>query len=286
MRTLFLFVLLSTAVPAAADFDAFAYRRSSGPVAVAAEIQALKASLGKHRPDPDRSERLMRLTLALSARCPAAYRASLERVIAERRRISQEERQILEGPLTTEWLNSRWMNSMSSAGDPFARELFRRTFADQHHAETPLEGAEAEALRYLLAVDEAELIRANAQWLEQAIAANGWFDISRYGAEASQAAWLLVQHADYDPGWQRSVLALLEPKTRTGDFQPKYYAYLDDRVAVNSGRPQRFGTQGRCVGKDDWQPLAVADPAKLDERRASVGLEPMAEYRARFTCRG
>jgi hypothetical protein len=287
MRMLLLSIALSTAAPgAAADLDAFAYRQSVGPVAAGAEIEALKASLDKHRPDAERSERLARLTLALETRSAAGYRASLRRVLAERHRIAELERRILEGPFTTEWLNSRWMNSVYSTRDPLARELFRRTFADQHHAETALAGREAEALRLLAVVDEAELIRANSEWLRQAIARNGWFDISRYGREASQGAWLLVQHSDYDPEWQRSVLAMLEPKTRTGDFQPDYYAYLEDRVAVNSDRPQRFGTQGRCVGKDDWQPLPVSEPDKLDERRAAVGLEPIAKYRARFACRG
>lgn len=287
MRILILLVALclASAPAAAAELDGFAYRQSHGRAALVAETEALERSLDKHLPDAASSERLARLTLALDADSPADYRASLARVLAERRRVVELERRMLEGPFATEWLNSRWMNSVYTTRDELARTLFRRTFADQYHAETSLEGEELKALRYLLAVDDGDMTRANEDWLRSAIAKNGWFDISRYGAEASQAAWLLVQHADHDPAWQRSVLTMLEPKTRNGDFQPNYYAYLKDRVAVNAGEPQYFGTQGHCVGKGDWQPFPVAEPEKLDERRASAGLEPIAKYRARFGCR-
>jgi hypothetical protein len=278
-------MLLSFLALLAAEPDSFAYREARGPVAVRAEVEAIQESLDKHRPDPGRSDRLARLVLALEAPSRTAYRKSLARVLRERRRIAEAERRMLEGPFETMWLNSRWMNSAVTARDPLARELFRRTFVDQDQTQTPLESSERKALEFLLRVDRAERIRSNSEWLRAAIARNGWFDISRYGPEASQAAWLLVQHSDYDPSWQRSVLAMLEPKVRTGDFQPNYYAYLEDRVAVNAGEAQSFGTQGRCVGKGDWQPFPPKDPTRLDERRASVGLEPIAKYRARFNCR-
>ena len=46
--------------------------------------------------------------------------------------------------------------------------------------------------------------------------------------------------------------------------------------------PQRYGTQGHCTGAGTWEPWPCEDPARLDERRASVGLEPEAAYIARF----
>ena len=128
------------------------------------------------------------------------------------------------------------------------------------------------------------LAAANAAWLKTVLARIGWFDISRYGAEASQAAWLIVQHADHDPAWQTEMLEALRPRVARGDMQGNYFAYLVDRVAVNAGRPQTYGTQGRCVGPGDWQPRPLVDPGDLDRRRAEVGLTPIAEYRGRFTC--
>jgi hypothetical protein len=96
---------------------------------------------------------------------------------------------------------------------------------------------------------------------------------------------LLVQHADHDPAWQQTVLDSLAPRVKTGDMQGKYYAYLVDRVAVNAGRLQVYGTQGGCQGPGDWRQKPVADPDGLEARRAEVGLPSSAEYRALFTCR-
>ena len=114
-----------------------------------------------------------------------------------------------------------------------------------------------------------------------------WFTISEFGAEASQNAWLLVQHADHDAAFQREVLKILEPLAAKGETNPKNFAYLYDRVATSfqnpaARKPQRYGTQGQCTGPGAWEPFPVEDPAKLDELRASVGLMPEAEYQKMF----
>ena len=46
--------------------------------------------------------------------------------------------------------------------------------------------------------------------------------------------------------------------------------------------PQRYGTQGTCVGPGKWEPLPTEDPNLLDERRAQVDLGPEADYIAIF----
>ena len=126
----------------------------------------------------------------------------------------------------------------------------------------------------------------NTRWLKQRIAANGWFKRSTYGDAADNAAFLLVQHADQDKPFQKQVLQVLEPLLATQDTRPANYALLFDRVAVGEGRPQRYGSQGRCTGPGTWTELPIENPESVDQRRAGVGLEPMAAYRQRFvrTC--
>lgn len=279
--------LLAAAPPAGAgNFDGFAYRVEHGAAAVAAETAALERADPKHGPGEETAARLARLTIAGEARSRTEYERGLVRVLAERARIARDVRTILAGgPYRTEWLNSRWLNGVPAARDQDARALLRRVFADQLRAETRLEGAQARALSYLLRVDDARLMRDNSAWLRGVLARIGWFDISRYGAEASQGAWLIVQHADHDPAWQRAMLPILAERAARGDMQRNYYAYLVDRVAVNAGEPQTYGTQGKCAGGGKWQPFALVDPERLDERRAAVGLEPGAAYGARFNCR-
>ncbi|OYW79721.1 MAG: hypothetical protein B7Z26_07605, partial [Asticcacaulis sp. 32-58-5] len=123
---------------------------------------------------------------------------------------------------------------------------------------------------------------SNTNWLKAELAQNGWFKISTYGSNADGDAWLLAQHADHDPAFQRDVLALLEPLVATGDTRPSNFAMLYDRVALKDKRPQRYGSQGRCVAAGVWEPFEVEDPTKLDERRAQAGLEPISENQKRF----
>lgn len=54
-------------------------------------------------------------------------------------------------------------------------------------------------------------------------------------------------------------------------------AYLSDRISIFEGGAQTFGTQFDWDANGQLSPAAVRDPETLDERRASVGLPPMAE---------
>jgi len=105
-----------------------------------------------------------------------------------------------------------------------------------------------------------------------------WFTVSEFGAETDTHAWVIVQHSDRDPAFQREVLAILGTLYASGETSVSNYANLYDRVEMNAGKPQRYGTQGNCAGPGQWVPYEIADPAGLDERRKSLGLSTMAEY--------
>ena len=179
---------------------------------------------------------------------------------------------ILGSGYTTEQLNSRWANSAAAARDPDARSLFWRAYAEQW----------AMRADSVSRADLDRLLRSNTEWLKAVLARIGWFDISRYGPEASQAAWLIVQHSDYEPAWQQQVLDSLAPRVARGDMQRNWYAYLVDRIAVNAGRAQIYGTQGHCAGAGNLVLAETIDPKSLDDRRAAMGLEPLDGYRRRF----
>jgi hypothetical protein len=185
-----------------------------------------------------------------------------------------------------------------SAAAPSAQlaELYRRAaednFSRSHHAAARERVSWAEGLSdpsraYAYAIIHSRgctVDEENTRWLKSQLDQGGWFTISKYGADADMAAWLLVQHADRDVAFQADVLRILEPFVATGETARISYAYLYDRVAVNSGRPQRYGTQGLCTAAGVWQPREVEQPEKLDERRAAVGLGPEADYIAVFNC--
>lgn len=138
------------------------------------------------------------------------------------------------------------------------------------------------------ALVRSELMRAdarNTQWLKSIVSESGWPTISQVGKDASQKAWLLVQHADQDPVFQLKILRLLEPLVAQGEVRPVDYAYLYDRVMLKLRGKQRYATQMWCMdGKMEARPLE--DPERVAELRAEMTLEPFAEYRKYFpeTC--
>jgi hypothetical protein len=57
---------------------------------------------------------------------------------------------------------------------------------------------------------------------------------------------------------------------------------LEDRVAVNEGRPQTYGTQIADVIDGKPVPWLCSDPDRLDELRVQAGVEPFAVNAARY----
>ncbi|MFD0537172.1 DUF6624 domain-containing protein [Actinomadura luteofluorescens] len=110
---------------------------------------------------------------------------------------------------------------------------------------------------------------------------HGWPGVAAVGPEAAHAAWLLAQHADRRPRLQRTFLEAMRGAVEAGDADRKDLAYLEDRVRVNAGRPQLYGTQyGMTEGV--FGPHPIENPDRLGERRAEAGLPPMAEQDARM----
>ena len=110
----------------------------------------------------------------------------------------------------------------------------------------------------------------------------GWFLRSRYGEAASSAAFLIVQHGNLDL-WQRFV-PVLEPLVAIGEVRGESYGLMYDRLAINEGRPQRYGTQMTCkAGKWVIDHANLEDPEHADERRAAMGFRwTLADYEALF----
>ncbi|MBO2464974.1 DUF6624 domain-containing protein [Actinomadura violacea] len=158
--------------------------------------------------------------------------------------------------------------------DHLAEELARRAALDQEVLQR--RSAEKESTRKSGAggTGEWELVRQdNTEWLKAVIAEHGWPGRTLVGDHAAEAAWLLAQHSDQQPEFQRHCVRLLRQAVQEDQAPAWCLAYLDDRVRVAEGRTQLYGTQYR-----DGVPYPVEDPDGLDERRVAVGLEPHADY--------
>ena len=112
----------------------------------------------------------------------------------------------------------------------------------------------------------------------------GWPTADAVGEDAARAAWLIAQHADRQLDVQRRALRLMKQAVAAGTARPRELAFLRDRTLVNEGRKQVYGTQIAGVGEDGSPvPWPCEEPDRVDELRAEVGIEPFAEYVAKFT---
>ncbi|MFI9205515.1 DUF6624 domain-containing protein [Streptomyces sp. NPDC053048] len=111
----------------------------------------------------------------------------------------------------------------------------------------------------------------------------GWPTAAMVGEEAARAAWLIAQHADRQLDVQRRALKLMQQAVSAGTAGPRELAFLRDRTLVNDGRKQIFGTQIAGVKDGAPVPWPCEEPERMDELRAEVGIEPFAEYVAKFS---
>ena len=122
-----------------------------------------------------------------------------------------------------------------------------------------------------------EVDTANTARLGQIIERHGWPGKSLVGEDGAAAAFLLVQHADLEPEFQKRSLVLLEQAVKDGEAKPAHLAYLTDRVRRHQDQAQVYGTQCQWIDGEPV-PFTIEDPEHVDERRAAVGLGPLSEY--------
>jgi hypothetical protein len=121
----------------------------------------------------------------------------------------------------------------------------------------------------------------NAARLRIIIDEHGWPGEMRFGKDGAEAAWRIAQHAIGEPAFQRRCLDLLYDAVERGEAPAWQAAFLEDRVRMFEGRGQLYGTQFD-IGLDGLPvPFPIEKPAEVDARRASVGLEPLADQLAK-----
>jgi hypothetical protein len=147
-------------------------------------------------------------------------------------------------------------------------------------AVAPLSGSDRSAASAAIWQRIGAIDAANTAYVKAVLPADGWFRSRRDGADVAHNAWLIVQHSP-DQAFQRLIALRMRPMVASGDARGADYALLYDRTEMAAGRPQLYGSQMTCIG-GRWQAAQTLDPAKLDDRRAVMGLPPMAEYMKNF----
>lgn len=118
----------------------------------------------------------------------------------------------------------------------------------------------------------------NTQKLKTIVSQYGWPGFSLVGLNGASAMWLLVQHQDQHIDFQKQCLELLKMAVDKHEAAPQSLAYLTDRVNMNTGESQIYGTQ--WIQKDGKFCLyPVENIEHLDERRLQMGLNTIDEYK-------
>ncbi|HMP32102.1 MAG TPA: hypothetical protein PKD85_21025 [Saprospiraceae bacterium] len=127
-----------------------------------------------------------------------------------------------------------------------------------------------------------EIHEANAHKLNAILDKIGYPTEEKVGKEASESAWMIIQHAISLPSFMRKCADLLENAVAEGNANKLHLASLQDRIAILEGQPQRYGTQF------DWDENGVLNPNPYDdvhlvnERRNALGLCTLEEQTQRI----
>jgi hypothetical protein len=117
----------------------------------------------------------------------------------------------------------------------------------------------------------------HAEILDNIIEKHGFPTIEKVGREASDAAWLVIQHSISKPEFMKKCAFLLEKAVAENQADAKHLAYLTDRIAVFEGRAQLYGTQFDWDADGGMNPKPFDDLEKVNKRRKSVGLNSLQE---------
>ncbi len=173
--------------------------------------------------------------------------------------------------------------------EPFARDLFRMIIRDQGF----MYAGNIERRKYIenggyfstptifpvLAMEE-EYKKQNEKRLVELLDQYGWPTASEVTEFAAAGAALIINHSNYE--LRSTYFPMLEDAFRKGEAQPLRYAKMRDRLLVEEGKEQLYGTQIK-MNNLERKPYPIQDPVHVDKRRAEIGLGPLQPYlKARF----
>jgi hypothetical protein len=118
---------------------------------------------------------------------------------------------------------------------------------------------------------------SNAKELDRIIDLIGFPTSEKVGEEASNAAWLIIQHSIGQPVFMKRCAALMEIEVENGQADKINFAYLIDRIAIFEGNPQLYGTQFDWDENGELSPSYVDDYTKVNQRRKALGLNTLEE---------
>lgn len=135
--------------------------------------------------------------------------------------------------------------------------------------------------------DVARTTREGFDYLAGLVASRGWVTAQSWGADVESAgiqilAMQIIEPDSDDPettiAFAKSVLPDLLTGVRQRGASADGYAIIVDQIELMEGRPQIYGAHFTCR-HGRFVPHPLREPERLDERRAEIGLGPIAQHR-------
>lgn len=123
--------------------------------------------------------------------------------------------------------------------------------------------------------------KRDAIYVKHIIDTYGWLSSDDIGEDANETLFLCIQHVD-NLEVQTKYLPILKKAVKEGDAKGWQYAFLTDRILMNEGKEQIYGTQTLMVDKKKCYVVPLKYPKKVDMLRKEMGLGTLNEYMRSF----
>ena len=132
-----------------------------------------------------------------------------------------------------------------------------------------------ETIEYALKMQEID--STNLAAVSRILDTYGWPSGLSHGA--NKAIFLVIDHSDLKT--MNKYIGLFRDAVEKGYLSKNDLVTMEDRMLLNAGKPQKYGTQAYSLVEDGKTVIyiwPVEDPDKLDALRKSVGLMPIESY--------
>lgn len=128
------------------------------------------------------------------------------------------------------------------------------------------------------------IYKSHQKLISEIIDNNGYPGYNLVGEEGANIAFIIVQHSDHNPEFQRNYLELMKIEVEKGNDKASNYALLTDRSNLNNGKKQIYGTQvAYNFPISQAYPKNLNDSINVNKRRRAIGLEPIELYLNRMS---
>ncbi|MDB5086706.1 MAG: hypothetical protein JWR09_700 [Mucilaginibacter sp.] len=186
----------------------------------------------------------------------------------------------------------KYANALHLKYPDIAAKLFRMSYEDQryqnmHRFKSRYPNAYKDYMSANLTDSAKKIFVKNGSLLKEIVDRLGFLGYREVGKDGAKVSWLVVQHCDFDPAFQKKYLSLMKVAVGNNNANNTDFAYLVDRVRKGSGEKQVYGTQLVYTMEEDslthqkkvkislWP---VENELKLNDLRKEVGLSSIEEY--------